>query len=105
MTPGKQIGQKLKTGDIMMKDVDVGYITAWEEGLLWFENTKRSEWIPSLERQYGVTIKYPETERNAAFSGKISVDNGLDYLFYLLSQTTGIECAVNDNEIHLIKRN
>ena len=88
-----------------MKDVDVRYFTAWKEGLLWFENTKLAELIPRLERQYGVTVKYPETERNAAFSGKISVDKGLDYIFYLLSQTTGIECEVNDNEIHLIKRN
>lgn len=101
LCPGQQACYDVAQKTVKMLRVNVQDVVAWKAGLICFDNEPLPQLARKLARIYGIRIQVDERLQHVSFSGKISYDKGVDYITHLLTETTGIECTINNGIIYL----
>lgn len=82
---------------------DTREIDFWRRNVLYFRSTTLADIGVTLERMYGVTIKFEdESLKDVPFSGSIR-NSSLNNIFHIISLTYPITYTINDDTITLSK--
>lgn len=87
LVPGQQ--SVLKDGDLSIKKVEVGYYTAWKEGLFVFNRLPVQAILPQIERWYDVQFRYPASMERTLMWGTVSRNVMLSEILEVLTLNTG----------------
>lgn len=103
LLPNEQIVYNRKTNTLVKKYVDALKNRQWALGYLVFQSNTFNEIAKTIERRFGVTVKY----ETAKFSGrtftiKFSPDENLNQIFDVLKALGGFTYKVDGNVIEII---
>ncbi len=101
LTPNQQVRLNCNDGRTEVAHVDASSFAAWRDGWIYFEDEYLETLALRLSRLYGIRIEVDARLKAYAFSGKISLERGVDYITRLMTETTGIVCQVEDGIIKL----
>ncbi|MCD2423686.1 FecR domain-containing protein [Niabella pedocola] len=87
LVPGQQ--SVLKDGDLSVKKVEVGYYTAWKDGLFVFNRLPVQAILPQIERWYDVQFRYPAAMERTLMWGTVSRNVMLSEILEVLALNTG----------------
>ena len=85
LTPGEQVVHETGTDTFSVARVNTKVYTAWMDREFVFENTPLSEALRIVSRWYDFRYDITDSDlEKYTFTGQISKDGGLDYLFRVL---------------------
>ena len=101
LAPGEQ-AVAASTGNIsVLKEVDMEDVTAWKNGMFYFDNTPIESIMRQVERWYDVTISY-EGKVTTGFNGRISRSVPVSRLLRILEMTGDVHFLVEGKNITVL---
>ena len=91
------------SGKLVIQDVNIDRITAWTDGILYFNDSPMKEVLIQLERKYNITIdvKNPEIY-NSVFTATIKNET-LEEIFKTIEYSCSISCKIIRGEERDVK--
>lgn len=104
--PGMQSVMDIKTGKLVVHEVDVNQFIAWRDGRFVFSSTTLEELMHQLERWYDIEVKYQAPEvRRYEFRGAINRDMDLRKVLSLVEKTSNVIFNVQGRKIYVAIKN
>lgn len=98
LKPGEAAG--LDNGKIKVSAANVAVITAWKDGLFYFDNTNIKEIMEEVARWYNVKIVYETTELgHKVYSGKLPRYSEVNTVLKMLEMTGTVHFEIKDRTI------
>ncbi|MOA48620.1 hypothetical protein D3C78_1713830 [compost metagenome] len=97
LKPGEQA--ELKSGELVVKEVDVNKAVGWKNGKFVFDNESIESIMRKLARWYNVEIVYEGDVSNIAFSGIMSRDVAVSGILNKISHTGAVHFKIEGRRI------
>lgn len=105
LNPGMQSVMDVKTGELVVHEVDVEPFVAWREGRFVFRTMTLDLIMSQLQRWYDFEVFYQNPElKDYEFRGVIRRDMELDKVLEVISATTNVDFNVKGKVVTIIKR-
>ncbi len=102
LNPGQQT-QIAKTGHIrLLKDIDVEEVTAWKDGMFYFNNTDLATIMRQLSRWYNVEVDIDNMPQKK-FNGALPRDVKLSQVLKMMETTSGLKFKIDERRISMLK--
>lgn len=102
LNPGQQT-HVAKTGNIrLFKNIDAEEVTAWKNGMFYFNNTDMATIMRQLSRWYNVEVDINEMPQQK-FNGALSRDVKLSQVLQMMETTSGLKFKIDERRIFMLK--
>lgn len=102
LNPGEQT-QIAKTGHIrLLEDIDVEEVTAWKDGMFYFNNTDLATIMRQLSRWYNVEVDIDNMPQKK-FNGALPRDVKLSQVLKMMETTSGLKFKIDERRISMLK--
>ena len=79
---------------------DIAPYMSWRDGRFTFRNNDLKYILNKISRHYGVQLNTDDAIlKNRTFSGTLNIENNLETILGILTQTTGLEFQISQNKI------
>ncbi len=107
LKPGYQFSllknQEFSNSEI--KKVNTYNVTAWKDGILFFDNMKLGELLNCLSRWYVFDYQFKDEDlKDRLYSGGIKKTDDLKKVFSLIEKVNDVEFSIKDNQILIRKK-
>ena len=100
LVPGMQAAYRKTSGEMEGRTVDVGYYTAWKDGLFAFREQRLEEVMETLSRWYGFEYFFQNPEaRDFIYTGKIIRHQNLQEVLDNFRLTEELDFKVKENTV------
>lgn len=99
LNPGEGVVNSVSNGEMVKVVIDAEKLTAWKNGLLYFEDEPIAEVLKTLERWYGVEIEMDNTIEGI-FTGKFK-NQSLEAVLEGISYSFSLDYTINGKDVRL----
>lgn len=105
LKPGQLARADIKSGEVIIKDVNVRSYVAWKDGDFVFEDESLESIMKRLERWYDVKVFFqnPET-KTFRFTGDMKRYSKVDDLLYYIENTSAVKFQIKNKAILVMKK-
>jgi transmembrane sensor len=86
-------------------NIDTDAVTAWKEGVFFFDQTPLHTVMQQVERWYNTKVIYEGEEPNISISGILKRSNNLSKLLDMLELASGVKFNIEGNKVIVLKLN
>ncbi|MFD1629779.1 FecR family protein [Pseudopedobacter beijingensis] len=101
LKPGQQ-SQVAAAGNISLTEVDVEEVTAWKNGMFYFNNTDLKTIMKQLSRWYDIEADI-ENMPQKRFNGILSRNVKLSQVLTMMEKTSGLKFKVEERRVSMLK--
>lgn len=101
LRPDQQLKAVREDGTLITTDVNGADFTAWKDGIIYMDGDRLPAIARKLSRLYGIEVVVSEEYAQMRFSGTVVESRGLNHIIKLLTDTSDIECRVDNGIIYL----
>lgn len=104
LAPGQQADYNLKSGKLVVKNVNPEIFSLWKNNVLRFSDVSFAELVPRIERWYGVSIELdPKISQSDRFTMTIKTES-LRELLNMMQLTSKFEYKINGEDVKITAR-
>lgn len=103
LVPGEMAQYDIHSAKVVIKEVNVGRITAWTDGILYFNDSPMKEVLIQLERKYNIDIEVENPEiYKSVFTATIKNET-LEEIFQSIGYSCSVSCRIVRGEKRDVK--
>lgn len=104
MKPGELATLDRRTGEIVLREVDVRQYVAWKDGYFAFENETLEQIMSTLSLWYNVDVFFQaESVKKMIFTGYMKRYSEIDEILRAITDVVGVQFSINDRTIVVSK--
>ena len=100
LRPGQQVMQDVETGRVTVREVEVGRLVAWREGMFVFDGLTLEQIMGTLGRWYNVEVFYAnEKAKELVFRGNLPRYSDFRVVLSVLEKTSNVRFGVRGRTV------